>query len=482
MNGAKKTKSLYFKNFITIVAVILLSFAVLAVSFTVISYRFIIRNKTDTMRKDAVTAGRIVSAYEQEWGLSGLEVRAALMWLSDVTGFHMVVCDQNGTVVSCSDRTVVCPHIGKTLPSAALSKISSDGEYYGLSTMDGLYDHERYIVGTALQADKDGNVSYLFLSAGAGEMSLIWRQFAGLFALAAVAAALIAFAISYFTTRRQAKPIREMAAAADKFGHGDFSVRVAQDPKQCTEMGELAEAFNMMADSLERSEAARRDLIANVSHELKTPMTTITGFADGILDGTIPPEKEKEYLGVISSETKRLSRLVRGMLDMSQLQAKDPAELRKKSFDLSEVVCQALLSLEKKINDRGLDVDAQLPEEPVVTLGDRDAITQVVYNLIDNAAKFATKGSVIRLELWKQEDKAYVSVENDGETISKEELPLIFDRFHKTDHSRSMDREGVGLGLYIVKTILDNHGEEIFVTSKDGVTKFVFTLTLAPKN
>ena len=167
------------------------------------------------------------------------------------------------------------------------------------------------------------------------------------------------------------------------------------------------------------------------------------------------------------------------MLDMSQLQSGENSAAVKKSFDVSEVMRLALVSLEAKITERGLDVDARLPEEPVMTLGDMDSITQVVYNLIDNAAKFASPASTIKLELWKQENKAYVSVENTGETISKEELPLIFDRFHKTDRSRSLDKDGVGLGLYIVRTILDSHGEDIFVTSENGVTTFTFTLTLA---
>jgi signal transduction histidine kinase len=170
------------------------------------------------------------------------------------------------------------------------------------------------------------------------------------------------------------------------------------------------------------------------------------------------------------------------MLDMSQLQSQENKELMKKTFDISEVIRLSLLSLEQKITKRELDVDVNLPEEAVMTLGDQDAITQVVYNLIDNAAKFASPGSTIKLELWKKEEKAYVSVKNTGETISKEELPLIFDRFHKTDRSRSMDKDGVGLGLYIVKTILDSHGEDIFVTSKDGVTDFTFTLELSKEN
>jgi signal transduction histidine kinase len=233
-----------------------------------------------------------------------------------------------------------------------------------------------------------------------------------------------------------------------------------------------------MADSLERSESLRRDFIANVSHELKTPMTVISGFSDGILDGTIPKEQERRYLEVISSETKRLSRLVRNMLEMSRIQSTTAEALLRGSFDLSEVVRLTLLGLGGKIEAKGLDVAPELPEEPIITRGEKDSITQVVYNLIDNAVKFAETGSTLRVSLWKQGSKAYVSVENTGETIPADEMPLIFDRFHKTDRSRSENRDGTGLGLYIVKTILDNHNEDIFVTSREGLTKFTFTLTL----
>jgi signal transduction histidine kinase len=207
-------------------------------------------------------------------------------------------------------------------------------------------------------------------------------------------------------------------------------------------------------------------------------MTSIAGFADGIIDGTIPHSRQNEYLAIISSETRRLSRLVRSMLDMSQLQAQDKGAILSKKFDICEVMRLALLSLEHKITDKNLDVIAQIPEEPIIVRGDKDAINQVVYNLIDNAAKFAPAKTALTIAAWKQGQKAFVSVQNYGETISQEELPLIFDRFHKTDKSRSMDKDGVGLGLYIVKTILDNHNEDIYVTSADGVTKFVFTMTI----
>lgn len=475
----KKFRSIYIKNFITIAVIVTLSFAIMAVSFAAVSYGYIISSKTQDMADTASAASRLISSYASAVELDSLDIRGLIVLLGETRELHFLITDETGTVVSCSDRDIDCGHIGKSVPRSVISSINNGGQYSGLTRLSGIYEEDRYVVGVSLKQDWDyPSFEGCLIVSGRGEnLSFVWRKSSRMFLAIGALVMLAAFVVSFFTTKKQAKPINEMAAAAAKFGKGDFSVRV-NEYDRADEIGELSHAFNKMAESLERNEEARRDLIANVSHELKTPMTTITGFADGILDGTIPPEKEKEYLAVISSETKRLSRLVRGMLDMSRVQAIDREEAMQKSFDLSEVIRLALVSLEKKITDRGLDVDVNLPEEPVMVGGDRDSITQVVYNLIDNAAKFAYKGSAIGIELYKEGERAFVSVSNKGETISKEELPLIFDRFHKTDRSRSMDKDGVGLGLYIVKTILDSHGGDIYVTSENELTTFVFSLRL----
>ena len=241
--------------------------------------------------------------------------------------------------------------------------------------------------------------------------------------------------------------------------------------------GQIAGAVLVILDVTEKEqrERLRREFTANVSHELKTPMTTIAGYTDGILDGTIPPENERQYLQIISDESRRLSRLVRRMLDVSQLQAIDP--LREgKHFDICESMRRVLISMERKITDRNLDVEADIPEEPILVLGDKDMITQVIYNLLENATKFAREGSTLYLGVTTIDGKARVTVRNEGDTIPAEELPLLFERFHKSDKSRSEDKDGYGLGLYIVKTILEQHKEKISVTSEDGVTAFSFSL------
>ena len=242
--------------------------------------------------------------------------------------------------------------------------------------------------------------------------------------------------------------------------------------------GEVVGAVLLTFDVTEQAyaERNRREFTANVSHELKTPMTTIGGYIDGMLDGTIPPEKQQHYMQIVSGEVRRLSRLVRNMLDIAKLQAMGVEESRKTRFDLGEELSDVLITFEQKIYNKHLDVRVDLPDKPVWTRAERDSITQVIYNLIDNAIKFCPDGGRLALRVQVDGGKARVSVENTGPTIDKDELPLLFDRFHKADKSRSADREGWGLGLYIAKTIVGAHGGDIWATSENGVTQFNFTL------
>ena len=319
-------------------------------------------------------------------------------------------------------------------------------------------------------------VGAVFAVTETGRLTTMWRAFFAMFLMTSVIVLLLSFVASAWVSMRQSRPIREMAAATRAFAEGNFDTRMHD--YGAGEIGELASAFNAMADSLQETERQRREFIANVSHELKTPMTTIAGYTDGILDGTIPPEQEKEYLRIISDEARRLSRLVRRMLEVSQLQSRDLTRT-KAPFDVCESMRRVLISMEKKITDRGLDVDADIPDSGIMVLGDNDLITQVIYNLLENAAKFARKGSALYLGVTTLNGKALISVRNEGETIPAEEIPLLFERFHKSDKSRSEDKDGVGLGLYVVKTILDQHKEHIAVTSENGLTTFTFSVTLA---
>ena len=309
------------------------------------------------------------------------------------------------------------------------------------------------------------------------DTSVIMSKISNIFLMVSLLVMSVCFVAILLILKRQSLPLKQMSNVARAFGHGnlDARVRLAQDYPE--EVEELALAFNNMAQELQKSEYQRKEFVANVSHELKTPMTTISGYVDGILDGTIPPERSRYYLQIVSDETKRLSRLVRSMLDISRLQSQGGIpEGKKTHFDLEEVMGQVLITFEKKITDKNLNVDIAMPEHPVYTLASQDMITQVVYNLIDNAVKFCPDAGTLGLKIKLGGSKAYISVSNSGETIPPEELPLLFDRFHKIDKSRSQNRDGWGLGLYIVKTIVCSHGENISVSSRDGITEFTFTM------
>ena len=273
-------------------------------------------------------------------------------------------------------------------------------------------------------------------------------------------------------TDRFVRPLRQMAAATRSFAQGDFSVRVKVRGKD--EVAELGHALNSMAVSLSSVETMRRSFVANVSHELKTPMTTIAGFMDGMLDGTIPRERQPHYMRIVSDEVKRLSRLVRSMLELSRIDSNE-LKLNAVPINLTEVVCSVLVSSEQRIEQKHLQITGIEECGKVEVQGDYDLMNQVLYNLLDNAIKFTNEGGCIDVRLHRADGRAYVTVRNTGAGIPAGEMPHIFERFYKSDRSRGLDKNGIGLGLYIVHTVIRLHGGEIGVRSVEGeFTEFSF--------
>ena len=473
-------RSLYKRQLAMMVGIVALSFTLLSTAFMMLSYRYIISEKRDAMERNAGYIAMFASSFYQQLRSEPFQNYVASIAL--ISDSYVIVAAPDGEIIYATDGVNFYAYENSKVPESVVSQVLERGSYAGMTSLGGIFPERRYLASLPITVSLN-NLSVtqglVLVSADASSLAEMWSATATIFFFTAVVVLLIAFVASSLFSAHQARPLNEMAEAARKFGRGEFDVRVTSYEGRCDEISTLAEAFNTMANSLAKVESQRSEFIANVSHELKTPMTTISGFAEGILDGTIPPEREKEFLQVIVSETRRLSRLVRRMLDLSRLNALTENITAQEQFDLTETVSQVLVSLEGKITGRDLDVDVKMPDEPLKVWGDPDSVTQVCYNLLDNAAKFAAKGTTITVQITKKDGKAYTSIRNLGATIPPDELSLLFDRFHKADYSRSMDREGVGLGLYIVKTILGNLKENITVTSEDGVTNFTFTLTLA---
>jgi len=477
-------KSLYKRQLMMMVGVMLLSFSLLSTSFILLSYRYIVSEKRGAMERNAGYIAAFTSSYYRQYlSIQNEPYRSYVASIALISDSHVIITDPDGEILYATDGRNFYEYPDTSIPAQVVSQVLSQGSYTGMTNLDGIYPERRYMAAlpvAAVVGDFTITQGLVLVSADASSLAEMWSATATIFFFSAVVVLLITVVASTLTSAYQTRPLNEMAEAARKFGQGEFDVRVTGYEGRADEIGDLAEAFNSMAGSLEQVESRRAEFIANVSHELKTPMTTISGFAEGILDGTIPPERERDSLQIIVSETRRLSRLVRRMLDLSRLSAlSEGAVTAQEQFDLTEVISRVIISLEAKITGRSLDVDVQMPEDKLMVWGDPDSITQVCYNLLDNAAKFAAAGTTISIQIVKKDGKAYTSVRNLGATIPPDELPLLFERFHKADYSRSMDREGVGLGLYIVKTILGNLKEKIAVTSEDGVTQFTFTLTLA---
>ena len=464
-------RTIYWQNFALTAGIVMFTLILLGASFLALTYAYEVGERSDEMEQKADVVARLVATYASSGDVRDMREMAGVA--ASMTDVDFLVCNTDGNILLTTDEDLVNRVL--TVPSEVVSTVLGGERYTGRTTLGTVYSDKRFVVGVPIESDLWTVGIVLAVTQTAG-LTTMWRAFFAMFLMTSVIVLLLSFVASAWVSMRQSRPIREMAAATRAFAEGNFDTRMHD--YGAGEIGELASSFNSMADSLQETERQRREFIANVSHELKTPMTSIAGYTDGILDGTIPPEREKEYLHIISDESRRLSRLVRRMLEVSQLQSRDM--LREKApFDVCESMRRVLISMEKKITDRGLDVEADIPDESVTVLGDNDLITQVIYNLLENATKFARTGSTLYLGLSILNGKAIVSIRNEGDTIPAEEIPLLFERFHKSDKSRSEDKDGVGLGLYIVKTILDQHKEHIAVTSENGLTTFAFTLSLA---
>ena len=400
--------------------------------------------------------------------------------ISTAIDADIFICDTTGSVVVCGDSADYthlvqdCPvHGDMQISESVLSSNLTKGQAE-MTTLGGVYSTPHLTVGETVMFHGKP-VAYVFATqSNSASVRPYMLDILKMFLFSALFSLIIAFIAVYILTYNMVKPLRDMSKATKAFAKGDFTYRVKVRGND--ELSDLSEAFNTMAKSLGVLEASRRSFVANVSHELKTPMTTIGGFIDGILDGTIPPEKEEYYLKKVSDEIRRLSRLVMTMLNMSKIEAGE-LKIKPSRFDISQRIFQVLIAFEQNIDKKHIEIQGLDSMESVFVEADEDMIHQVIYNLVDNAVKFTPENGYIAVSALSSNGKVFVRIRNSGEGIASEEVSRIFERFYKVDKSRSFDVKGAGLGLYIVKSIIDMHGGQITASSKVGeYTEFVFWL------
>ena len=472
-------RSTQSRTFFAAASVLLIALLILGIALRTMVADYLSDAAYEALDNDCQVLSQLTTAYGTDGSVSNMQFIIHLDVAARVSGTDALICGPTGRILICSDSPNGCAHQALTFSQDFVDRVVREGGTHEVGVLRELYSESRYIAASPIWDENGEFWGIVVVSTPNSGTTEIVEKFSHIFIIGSLLVLLLGTAIMAYITRRNNRPLRDMARAAHAFGHGNLEARVPLPEKCPEEVENLALAFNNMASSLQKSEYQRQEFVANVSHELKTPMTTISGYVDGILDGTIPPERARHYMQIVSDETKRLSRLVRSMLDISMLQSEGKIPEEKMTrFDIEECAGEMLITFEQKILAKNLDVRVQMPDHPIHTMANRDYISQVIYNLLDNAVKFCPEGGVLELTIRPSDEKVSISVANQGNSIPPEELPLVFDRFHKIDKSRSQNREGWGLGLYIVKTIVDYHGENISVTSLDGRTEFTFTLPL----
>ncbi|MBQ7975455.1 MAG: HAMP domain-containing histidine kinase [Clostridia bacterium] len=471
-------KSIFSRLFWTNIIVIMLVFLCVCTSFAVI----VTDSVADRQYELAMKFSRNINTLTGYLQIENNNVRSRKFYVdtlrnwSDMIGADIVVADLDGDIVESTNKDIKevpyryakAVYEGKTVRNTSRFSDAYKGkvltvaiplEYYG-TAIGGIY------INTPMPT----------LSEMVGKV-LLWVLLIGSVAI------LLAFALIYYQSARISAPLNKLNSAALDIAAGNFDERIAISGND--EISQLASSFNFMADSLQKLDDMRNRFISDISHELRTPMTSISGFVSGILDGTIPPEKQEDYLKIVLSESDRLKKLVTDMLEMSKMSSSE-YKLNVSEFDFVELARICIIGLEQKICEKELDLNVDFALDSIKVCADRDAIQRVLINLIDNAIKFSYPKTTVEIKMWVDKKKAYFSVGNFGEGIDKTELPHVFDRFYKTDTSRTNKSTGAGLGLSFVKNIMLLHKQSIWVDSheaKEGsavkITTFSFSLELA---
>ena len=405
-------------------------------------------------------------------------IQQSVSLISRTSSTQVLLLDTDGKLLLCSEGTA-CAHSDLTVQPYFLQQMQQEDGFFEMGDLDGTYQGEYYTAGRALRDAAGEPLAYVMASASASALTVFLGDMFSSFVLSAGLMMLISSVLSIVFTNRLTGPLRRIAEAARRFGGGDFSTRVPVSGDD--EVAQLAVTFNTMARNLEDIDNSRSNFMGNIAHELRTPMTSIKGFIDGMLDGTIPPEMQHHYLTLVSQEVGRLARLTQNMLDITKLEAGE-YKVNARSYDVWETVTGVVFGAEQRVEDAGVDIQGLAPTRTMV-YADPDLVYQVLYNLFDNALKFTKKDGTITMGVSKSGGYVTVSVRNTGAGISAEALPYVFERFYKEDKSRGLNTRGSGLGLHICKVLVGLSGGEIWVDSKEGEwCQFSFTLPCEDPN
>lgn len=470
-------KTLFGRLLFTYMLIIAVSLLVLGALAGQIMRWYSVSTETDRLNR---TAGSVAQSFADDFrqGDTGEELRQYIKQLAELEGYNihvvdryeLTILDAKGIKESQDEAQLESERaqgMDTVLSGQAMSKVSymNEGRLTAAMTVGQPIVVDEYVLGGVFVQGK--------LNSLAASMNAMYMQI-GVYACICV---ILAFILVYYTARKIERPLNQMNVAAKAIAKGNFDKRL--DMKEKDEIGQLAATFNAMMDTLEKYENTRQSFVANVSHELKSPLTSIQGFVQGMLDGTISREDENQYLEIVLSETKRLNVLIVDLLELAKAES-GQFPLHMTEWDLNELIRQCIIKFITKIDDKNMEVVADIPDHRDMVWADKDRMTQVLTNLLDNAVKFTEIGGTLKVWTEVEEKRVTVSISNTGAIIPEEDIDFVFDRFFKVDKSHNRKAPGTGIGLSIVKNIVQQHDQKVWVNSREDMgTVFSFTLARA---
>ena len=412
--------------------------------------------------------------YKSETSLE--EVKEQLDFLSDCTGSIVQIINPSGRLILDSTREI---DVETTIMIDYFDPTVSANSYYIIGNFFETFDSEKLSVIAPITADYKVK-GYVVIHY---EMASIMNDCYSLLSISYVTLAILFFLsliILIFFTEIVYLPLRKITKATEQYATGNMHYKFSVDSGD--EIGYLAACLSYMASEIARSEDDQKKFVANVSHDFRSPLTSIRGYLEAMIDGTIPPEMHEKYLTIVLNETERLTKLTNSLLTLNNLNTKGML-LNTTHFDINETIRNTIATFEGTCRKKGISVELVLTGEVLYVFADKEKIQQVLYNLIDNAIKFSHSNSTIKIETSEKRNKIFVSVKDTGIGIPKEDIQMIWDRFYKSDLSRGKDKKGTGLGLSITKEIINAHNENINVisTPEEG-SEFIFSLARSEQN
>lgn len=457
---------LYYKFVLSYILFGIAAFAVIATLSTALTHRYLIQSRSQTLYDEANLIAGNISEGSGDEAVNLETIEPQIRAIGTYIHSQIWVLNKNGTVVADSEGIRRGEEITSFDPAACGNKNYMTGSFFNSFDED--------VLSVCVPITRDFTTyGYVVIHQPMSKLYDSENQILNIVYITSVIVFGLSLLILIIFDVIVYRPLRKITEAAKQYADGNLNYKINVNSND--EMGYLANTMNYMASELDAAEEYQHNFIANISHDFRSPLTSIKGYLEAILDGTIPPDRQNQYIERVIGETERLTKLTKSMLTLNTIDSQ--GLLNRTTFDINRMVKETAQSFEGQCISKDITFDITFEQEAQMVYADFSKIQQVLYNLIDNAIKFSNKSSSIYLSTEQKGEKIYTSVKDTGVGIPKKDLKKVFDRFYKSDSSRGKDKKGTGLGLSIVKGIIRAHGENIDVISTEGVgTEFVFSL------